>query len=103
MIQQIQINLKDSNQLIADLEKKDTDSYKEQLQSNLNQKQKELEAHHQNKPEVKEPPTDMKVIEKNKEVSNNIDTKRKELADLEKLINDNIGKQKIIIAIKNGT
>lgn len=99
-IQQILIDLKQINQVIVSLETKDTDSYKNQLNSSLEQKRKDLDAHNQIKPITKEPPTDPAIIEKNGEVSTQITTKRKELLALENAITENSTKQKLFLLSK---
>ncbi len=96
-IQQILLELKQANQVVVELEKKDTESYKEQLQSNLEQKKKDLEAHNQIKPLVVEPTTDPAIIEKNKEVSDKIAEARTKLSEFEKLSVENSSKQKTIL------
>lgn len=99
-IQQIQANLKQANQEIADLEKMSSDGYIEQIKSFLEQKKKELDAHNQNKPKTIDPPTDKKIIEKNKEISASISKKRQDLINIEKSIKDTTFKQKTILLSK---
>ncbi len=95
-IDQTLLDLKQTNAIVVELEKKDTDSYKNLLASNLEQKKKDLLAHNQIKTPAKEAPSDPKIVEKNKEVSAQIEAKRKQQADLEKLIAESSGKQKAI-------
>lgn len=99
-IQQILIELKESNQLITELEKKETEAYKAQLQSGLEQKKKELEAHNQNKPLQIEPPTNEAAIKKNKLISETITIKRNKLSEIENLISENNNKNKSLLLSK---
>lgn len=101
-IQQILLDLKDANQIVAELESKDTDAYKQQIESNLAQKKVELEAHNLTKPAKKDPPTDEKVVEANKEVSGKISLKRIELEAIEKNVNENTEKQKTFLLSRTG-
>lgn len=93
-IDQLQIDMKEVNEIIVAFERKEADSYLSQLKSSLEQKNKDLEAHKQIKPAIKEIPTDPKIIEQNKDVSSQIEAKRKQQVELETNIENNIAKQK---------
>ena len=99
-IQQVLIELKQANQKISELEKKETETYKAQMQSALEQKKKELDAHSQNKPIPVKPPTNKTILKKNKILSDSIITKRNKLLKTDKLINENNEKLKSLLLVK---
>ncbi len=99
-IHQILIELRESNRIIVDLEKKDSTSYKEQVESNLELKKKDLAAHQNNRPNTIEPPTDPTIIEKNKEISDKISAARKSQTALETALTENTSKQKATLLTK---
>ncbi len=92
-IQQIASDIKNTNQGIVYLEKKETESYKAQIESNLAQKKIDLEAHNQTVPPVVAPPTDTDNLEKTKGVNENIESKKKQLSGLELSLSENKTKQ----------
>lgn len=92
-IQQIASDIENTNQRIVYLEKKETDSYKAQIESNLAQKRIDLEAHNQAIPPVVSPPTDTDNLEKTKEVNESIESKKKTVAELELAFSENKTKQ----------
>lgn len=83
-IDQIASDLRKANETIVFLERKDSEEYLKQVEAGLAQKETELDAHQKIKPIQIDPPSDPIVIEKNKQVSEDIDKKREHLADLEK-------------------
>lgn len=95
-----QSDLKKINQTIIDLEKKDTSHYREQVESSLEQKKKELDAHNLIKPQPTTPPSDQKVIDQNKETTDKISEKREQLTGLEKQIQDLTEKKKTLLLSK---
>lgn len=88
-IQQIATDIQDTNQRIVYFEKKETDSYKAQIESNLAQKKIDLEAHNQTVPTVVAPPTDTDNLEKTNEVTENIESKKKQASQLELSLSEN--------------
>lgn len=92
-IQQIANDIEDVNQRIVYLEKKETDSYKAQIESNLAQKNIDLEAHNHTIPNVVSPPNDTSNLEKAKEVNENIENKKKQVIKLELSLAKNKTKQ----------
>lgn len=99
-IQQITVELKEANKKIVELERKDTITYKEQTQSNLEKKQTDLAAHQQTKPVAIEPLNDPTTTEKTKLVSADIAEKKNRVAELENAITDNSQKQSAILLSK---
>lgn len=95
-IDQIIIDLRQVNDIVVGLETKDTETYKSQLESNKEQKKKDLDAHNKIIPPSKETPTDPKNLEENAEVSKQINDKRRRQSELEKSVADNSVKQKSI-------
>jgi ABC-type lipoprotein export system ATPase subunit len=87
-IQQIASEIENSNQRIAYLEKKGSDSYKAQIESHLSQKKTDLEAHKQTEPPVVTPPTDTENLEKTKQVTEAIDGIKKQVEELEKAFSE---------------
>ncbi len=88
-IQQIASEIGDVNQRITFLEKKETESYKAQIESSLAQRRIDLEAHKQIEPPIISPPTDIENLQKTSEVNENIDNKKKQVGELEKLLSEN--------------
>lgn len=93
-IGEIKKDIATTNAVIIDLEDKKTTLFKTSTQEKLKDKQNELKAHQVNKPSSVEPPTDPKVISTNKEISEGIEARRKELSDIEEIISKNDDKQK---------
>jgi len=71
------------NKTLVDLEKKQSDDYRKTIDEKLKEKEGELTAHELTKPSAVEPPNDPQIIEKNKEISDNIEAKRSKLKELE--------------------
>lgn len=94
-IQQIANDIEIVNQRIVYLEKKETDSYKTQIKSNLAQKKIDLQAHNQIIPPVVSPPTDTENLEKTKEANDNIENKKKQILELEHALALNRSKQSV--------
>lgn len=92
-IQQIASEIKNSNQRIAYLERKESDSYKAQIESNLAQKKTDFEAHKKIEPTVVTPPTDTENLDKTKQVTEEIDNIKKQVGELEKSLSENNQKQ----------
>lgn len=88
-IQQIATEIETSNQQIAFLEKKDSESYKAQVEGNLAQKKIDLEAHKQAKPPVVTPPTETENVEKTKETTESIEKLKNQIELLETSISEN--------------
>lgn len=93
-IQQIANSIESVNQKIANLEKKETESYKAQIKSNLAQKNVDLEAHRQTEPQVITPPSDIENVEKTKQANENIEKIKTRLKELEISLKENQQNQK---------
>lgn len=92
-IQQIASEIITANQKIAYLERKETDSYKAQIESSLEQKKIDLAAHKQTEPPIVSPPTDTQNLEKAKEANENIESLKKKISDFEVSLGENKQKQ----------
>ncbi len=99
-IQNIFIDLKELNKIVVELEKKDSETYKEQIKSNLEKKKTDLQAHREAKPLVIDPPSDPAIAEENKVVSADIAEKKSRLANLEASISTNTQTQSVKLLSK---
>lgn len=78
--------LQDVNEVIISLEQKEQSEYKANLEEKQKEKQIELESHEKAKPEKINPPSDPKIIDQNKLVSDEIDQLRTKGIEVEEKI-----------------
>lgn len=82
----IKSDLQAINEDIVYLEQKEQPEYKVNLEEKLKEKQIELESHEKIKPTKSSPPSDPKIIDQNKEISDQIEEKRIKVVEIEEKI-----------------
>ena len=84
----IKNDLQDINEDIVYLENKEQPDYKANIEQKLKEKLKELESHDSIKPPKTNPPSNPKIIEQNKTISDEIESKRIKLSKIETNISE---------------
>lgn len=82
-IEDIKKDIYTTNKSIVELEKKQTQDYRNLIEGKLKEKEAELAAHELLKPISVEPPNDPKIVEQNKETIELIEAKRNSVKEIE--------------------